>query len=63
MKWCVLPRDIFFPPKVVSAIMLVWKFLEVVTSVLLLGGDVIPQTLLQEAGFSWRENKVPDPGS
>lgn len=37
--------DSFFLPKVVPAIMLVWKFLKVVTSVLLLG-DVIPKTSL-----------------
>lgn len=41
---------IFFH-KVVPAIMLVWKFLKVVTSVLLLGGDVMPQTFLPAACF------------
>lgn len=41
--------------------MLVWKFLKVVTSVLLLGRDVIPQPFLR-ASVSLRENQVPDPG-
>lgn len=36
----------FFSHEVLPAIMLVWKFLKVVTSVLLLGQEVIPQTLL-----------------
>lgn len=31
--------------------MLVWKFLKVVTSVLLLGGDVIPQTFSERFVF------------
>lgn len=39
--------DFFFlSHEVVPAIMLVWKFLKVVTSVLLLGQEVIPQTFL-----------------
>lgn len=50
----------FFPHKVAPAIMLVWKFLKVVTSVLLLG-DAIPPTFIQ-AICLWEKIKYLIPG-